>query len=179
MATTKVEAPNSKGGAMASPEELAEALKASQETIQVLKQKLEAKEENNGIDKLTTVLEKLVNDKERHQEVRTISDIDNINRTQNFKSQQTLVDGRSLMEAQQVAQEFRNEPKLPISIPRAMGDYLGQSLTVTVNGARVSIPCDGKTYFINKTHWEHAKERIARVDALNQNQELTNVVMEA
>lgn len=169
---------NSKGEALASPQELAEALKASQETIKLLEQKLADKDkEKSSVDALTEALTKLV--EQPKQEVRTISDIDNLNRTNDFKTQRNYVDGRSLMEAQEVAQEFRSEPKLPISIPKAMGDYFGQTLTVTVNGVRVSIPCDGKTYFINKTHWEHAKERIARVDALNSNQELTNIVMEA
>ena len=171
---------NSKGEVLASPEEFALALKESQETIKLLSseiKELKKEKENSDLSKLTAAIEKLASDKK--EENRSISDIDNINRTMNFKNQKSLVDGRSLMEAQQVAQEFRKEEKYPISIPRSMADYLGQVLTITVNGARVSIPCDGKTYYINKTHWEHAKERIARVDALNANEELTNVIIEA
>lgn len=170
----------SKGEAMASSEDLAIALSESQKTIKMLEEKLAKAESNNsddGISKLADALEKLVAKKE--PEIRGISDIDNINRTNDFKAQKAIVDGRNLMEAQQIAQEFRKEQKFPIAIPRAMADFFGQTLTVTVNGARVSIPCDGKTYYINKTHWEHAKERIARVDALNTNNELTNIVMEA
>ena len=167
---------NSKGEATASPEELALALKESQETIKLLKNELEASKKDSSLDKLTNALLNLADNKKKEH---SISEIDNINRTTDFKSQRALVDGRSLIEAQQIAQEFRKEPKMPISIPRSMADYLGQVLTVTVNGARVSIPCDGKTYMINKTHWEHAKERIARVDALNMDKELTDVTIEA
>jgi hypothetical protein len=68
------------------------------------------------------------------------------------------------MEAQQSLQEFRNEIKKPISIPKSMANFLGPNLNVTVNGIRVSIPCDGKTYYINETHYEHARERMAKVD---------------
>ena len=56
-----------------------------------------------------------------------------------------------------------------------MATKFGPSLSITVNGVRVSIPCDGKTYFINETHWEHARERMAKVDALDAD-EAPNIV---
>ena len=89
---------------------------------------------------------------------------DNINRTSDFRNTKAMVDGRNMMEAQQSLQEFRNEVKKPISIPKSMANFLGPNLNVTVNGIRVSIPCDGKTYYINETHYEHARERMAKVD---------------
>ena len=95
------------------------------------------------------------------------SESDNINRTTDFTNSRAAVDGRSIMEAQQTLQIFRREIKKPISIPKYMQNQIGPSLTITVNGVRVSIPCDGKTYMINKTHWEHAKERVAKLDNLN------------
>lgn len=90
-----------------------------------------------------------------------------INRTVDFKNTRTTVDGRSLAEQQATLQMFRSENRKPISIPKTMQNLLGPNLAITVNGIRVSIPCDGKTYYINETHWEHAKERIAKVDILN------------
>jgi hypothetical protein len=89
---------------------------------------------------------------------------DNINRSSDFRNTKAMVDGRNMMEAQQSLQEFRNEIKKPISIPKSMANFLGPNLNVTVNGIRVSIPCDGKTYYINETHYEHARERMAKVD---------------
>jgi hypothetical protein len=89
---------------------------------------------------------------------------DNINRSSDFRNTKAMVDGRNMMEAQQSLQEFRNEVKKPISIPKSMANFLGPNLNVTVNGIRVSIPCDGKTYYINETHYEHARERMAKVD---------------
>ena len=90
-----------------------------------------------------------------------------INRAADFKNTRATVDGRSLAEQQAALQMFRNEPKKPISIPKSFQNSIGPNLAITVNGIRVSIPCDGKTYFINETHWEHARERIAKVDILN------------
>lgn len=77
------------------------------------------------------------------------------------------VDGRGLVEAQETLLSFKNEPKMPISIPRSMASSIGPFLAITINGVRVAIPCDGVTYYINRTHYEHAKERIAKLDLLN------------
>lgn len=91
------------------------------------------------------------------------AEADNINRTSDFTNKMN-VDGRSLMEAQQTLMMFKNETKKPISIPKAFINQFGPSLVVTVNGVRVAIPVDGKTYYINETHWLHARERIAKLD---------------
>ena len=76
------------------------------------------------------------------------------------------VDGRGLMEAQETLLAFKSEPKMPISIPRSLSTSVGPFLSVTVNGVRVAIPCDGATYYINRTHYEHARERIAKLDLI-------------
>jgi hypothetical protein len=75
------------------------------------------------------------------------------------------------MEAQQTLQMCRNERKFPISISKTIANSVGPSLTITVNGVRVSIPCDGKTYYINESHYEHARERLAKLDILTSNTE--------
>jgi hypothetical protein len=77
------------------------------------------------------------------------------------------VDGRGLMEAQETLMAFKSEPKMPISIPRSLSTSVGPFLSVTVNGVRVAIPCDGATYYINRTHYEHARERVAKLDLLS------------
>ena len=90
---------------------------------------------------------------------------DNINRTAGFR-ERANIDGASLMEAQSTMLSYRNEHKIPVSIPKTFQSQFGQTLDITVNGVRVSIPCDGKTYYINETHAIHARERLAKVDRL-------------
>ena len=53
-----------------------------------------------------------------------------------------------------------------LSIPKSIANAVGSSLAVTVNGVRVCVPCDGKTYMINETHYEHIRERLAKIDIL-------------
>jgi len=91
---------------------------------------------------------------------------DNINRTAEFRERAAKIDGASLMEAQSTMLAYRGENKIPVSVPKTFASQFGHSLDITVNGVRVSIPCDGKTYLINETHAIHAKERIAKVDRL-------------
>ena len=93
------------------------------------------------------------------------SEEDNINRVDGFR-ERANIDGASLMEAQSTMLAYRNERKVPVSVPKTFKNQFGQTLDITVNGVRVSIPCDGKTYLINETHAIHAKERIAKVDRL-------------
>jgi hypothetical protein len=94
------------------------------------------------------------------------TEADNINRTTEFKEKAAKIDGASLMEAQSTMLSYRNERKIPVSVPKTFQAQFGHTLDITVNGVRVSIPCDGKTYSINETHAIHAKERIAKVDRL-------------
>ena len=149
------------GGASASSAELSKAL----ELVLARNAQLEAdlaaaKAGSDGIDKLVNALSQIV-PKNTDQNLS-----DGINRTADFKGTKATVDGRSLIEAQQTLQEFRNEPRHPISISKALASSVGADLPITVNGVRISIPCDGKTYYINETHWEHARERLAKLDAL-------------
>lgn len=94
-----------------------------------------------------------------------VVDVDNINRTSMFQ-ERLNIDGRSMTEARAAQGIFRREPKEAISIPKTFQNQFGPTLVVSVNGVRVAIPCDGKTYMINETHALHARERIAKVDKL-------------
>lgn len=164
----------SRGSKAASAAELALALEASQKHAAQLERELAQRNSGDSqmgelIKALTAYLPKQVPQQDANPE--------NINRTTDFQNQKATVDGRSLMEAQQTLMEFRNEEKRPISISKAIANFVGANLVVTVNGVRVSIPCDGKTYYINKSHWEHARERLAKLDLLNSNTEPQIVVM--
>ena len=158
------------GSAPASPAELEKALEVSLARIASLEEKLAEKESSSsdGIKELATVLSQLV---PKQPTIVQVNESDGINRSTDFKGTKANVDGRSMLEAQQTLMMFRNEAKRPISIPKSIAAYVGTSLTITVNGVRVSIPCDGRTYYINESHWEHARERLAKLDVLNSNNE--------
>lgn len=151
-----------------SPEELKLALAISenqkaqmQAELEELKRSKTSNSDSSAIQQLADLLTNAIASKPTGP-----AEADNINRTAEFKERAAKIDGASLMEAQSTMLAYRNEKKIPISIPKTFASQFGQSLDITVNGVRVSIPCDGKTYFINETHAIHARERIAKVDRL-------------
>ena len=165
-------------GNAASAAELALALEASQKRVAQLERECdEAARRNSGDSQMGELIKVLTAYIPKQPVEQVIVNPENLNRTTDFQNQKATVDGRSLMEAQQTLMEFRNEEKRPISISKTIANFVGANLVVTVNGVRVSIPCDGKTYFINKSHWEHARERLAKLDLLNSNTEPQIVVM--
>ena len=119
------------GGGVASPAELALALEKVLARNEQLEKELAASKSNSsdGIKELANVLMSMAK-----QPVPAPQDVDNINRTSDFKGTKATVDGRSLMEAQQTLQMFRNERKFPISISKTIANSVGPSLTITVNG---------------------------------------------
>lgn len=159
-----------KGGSrMASADELALALEASQRELAELKAAAAAREaQGSDLKQLADLLAGMVAPKNT---ATAVPEQDAINRSTDFKNQRATVDGRSMIEAQQTMALFRNEDKMPMSIPKTMSAIIGPNLDVTVNGVRVSIPCDGKTHYINRTHYEHARERLAKLDKLAANTE--------
>lgn len=159
-----------KQSASSDTDRLAQALEESNklnaklnDRIVELELKLASQPAENSDNSIQALANAIVNASKNAQAVGP-SEADNINRSTDFKNTKATVDGRSLMEAQQIMQEFRKEVKKPISIPKQMANVIGPNLAITVNGARVSIPCDGRTYYINATHWEHARERLAKLD---------------
>lgn len=154
------------GEAPASSAELAYALEQSQKIIASLEaENKRLQSGSNSIEALANVLAKAIN----KPQPQVVPNEENLNRTTDFKNTRTTVDGRSLMEAQQTLQMFRSEKKVPVSISKSMANAVGSSLSVTVNGVRVCVPCDGKTYYINETHAEHIRERLAKIDNLTAN----------
>ena len=159
-----------KGGSRkASADELAIALEASQRRVAELEAAQAASSQSaDSMKQLADLIASAIAPK---QAVSAVPEQDAINRSTDFKNQRATVDGRSLIEAQQTMALFRNEDKAPISIPKTMSAIIGPNLDITVNGVRVSIPCDGKTHYVNKTHYEHARERLAKLDRLAANTE--------
>ena len=157
-----------KGGSpMASADEMAIALAALQRENEALRNAQAARDaQGSDLKQLAELIASMASPK-----TVAVPEQDAINRSTDFKNQRATVDGRSLIEAQQTMALFRNEDKMPMSIPKTMSNIIGPNLDVTVNGVRVSIPCDGKTHYINRTHYEHARERLAKLDRLAANTE--------
>lgn len=155
------------GGRMASSDELALALELSQRRVAELEAQMASR--NTGSDAIQQLAEIIT--AAVKPTVQAVPEPDNINRTTDFRNQRATLDGQIMAESQQLLAGFKAEPKMPISIPKTMANSVGSSLAITVNGVRVSIPCDGKTYYINRTHWEHARERLAKLDILASNTE--------
>lgn len=154
------------GSRMASADELARALESSEKRVLELEQKLANQSGSDAIQQLAAILTQAVK-----PTVQAVPEADSINRTTDFRNQRATIDGQSMAETQQLLAGFKNEPRKPISIPKAMANSVGSYLPITVNGVQVRIPCDGKTYYINETHWEHARERLAKLDILSANTE--------
>ena len=160
--------PSSSGGALASPEELSLALVAANDTINKMQHELDELKKSKPDSEINSLVQLLANaitnNNKPEKPVGPIED-DNLNRTNQFK-ERASVDGASLMEAQATMMMYRNEPKEMVSVPKTFQSQFGPTLVITVNGVRVAIPCDGKSYAINRTHAIHARERIAKVDRL-------------
>lgn len=134
--------------------------KAAEAELEKMKAEKSGNSDDSAIKQLAELLEKAIVTKPAGP-----AEADNINRASDFK-ERTIIDGNSLMEAQQTMMMYKNEPKEPITIPKSFVSQFGPTLAITVNGVRVSIPVDGRTYYINRTHCLHAKERVAKVDRL-------------
>ena len=155
------------GSRKASAEELAFALELSERrNAELEKQIISQNSGSDAINKLATLLTQAIK-----PTVQAVPEADTINRTTDFRNQRATIDGQSMADAQQLLAGFKNEIKKPISIPKAMASSVGAYLPITVNGVQVRIPCDGKTYHINETHWEHARERLAKLDIIAANTE--------
>ena len=65
-----------------------------------------------------------------------------------------------------LAKIYVNEKKVPVTISPFYAPYLGRVVPVLVNGIRVDIPADGRTYQINETHAGEIVAKIRKIDEL-------------
>lgn len=157
------------GSRKATAEELALALEASERRNAQLEAQLSANP-NTGSDAIQA-LALAIAQLNTPKTVSAVPEADNLNRSTDFKNQRATVDGQNMIEAQQALSQFRSEERFPISIPKTMANQVGAVLSIIVNAVQVRIPCDGKTYYINQTHYEHARERLAKLDIHSANNE--------
>ena len=64
-----------------------------------------------------------------------------------------------------LVKHYLSEEKIPVTISPLYAPYLGRVVPVLVNGVRVDIPADGRTYQINSTH---ASEILAKIRRINE-----------
>ena len=157
------------GSRKATADELALALEASERRMRQLEEQLAAK--STGSDSIQALALAISQLTQKSNTVSAVPESDNLNRSTDFKNQRATVDGQNMVEAQQALAQFRSEERKPISIPKSMANQVGAILSISVNGVQVRIPCDGKTYYVNETHWEHARERLAKLDKHSANVE--------
>lgn len=67
-----------------------------------------------------------------------------------------------------LAKSFRDQEKVPVQVSPLYMPYFGRVMTVTINGASVAIPCDGKTYMVPATFAEEVLIRLNNQDELIQ-----------
>lgn len=72
---------------------------------------------------------------------------------------------------------YKNEDKLAVNISPMYAKYFGNTMTVSINGITIAIPCNGKTYRVPKTHAIEALSRIRKVDAsITRKQRMQDIV---
>lgn len=69
-------------------------------------------------------------------------------------------------ERKELAKSLKKQEYVPVQVSPLYRPYFGRVMTVTINGASIAIPCDGKTYKVPKTYAEEIKVRIYRQDQL-------------
>ena len=160
-----------KPGVTASADVLAKALEESNALLAKLKaenEQLKAQATSNKkssedpLERLANLLTTVIANNNNQQGP---TEEEKLNKASDFNNQRMMVDSRSLAEAQVAVSEFRAEPKVPVIIAKSYANKFGPSVAVSVNGIRVSVPCDGKMYMINQTHALHIQERIAKVES--------------
>lgn len=82
----------------------------------------------------------------------------------------TAASNKAVAEAEKdrkaLAKSMREQELVPISISPLYRPYFGRTMAVTINGASVYIPCDGKTYKVPKVFANEIKVRISNQDEL-------------
>ena len=70
------------------------------------------------------------------------------------------------MKRRSLLKTYKEEDKISVSISPLYKPYFGASMTVSVNGISVVVPCDGKNRKIPKTHAIEALGKVAKVNLM-------------
>ena len=74
------------------------------------------------------------------------------------KSMSEVSDVDIAKQVNEMAEAFKAEKKVKVSIPKALAKHIGPTLFLSVNGSDLVIPVDGKIYEINETHAVHLSQ---------------------
>lgn len=69
-------------------------------------------------------------------------------------------------ERKQLVKSMREQELVPVAVSPLYRPYFGRTMAVTINGASIYIPCDGKTYKVPKVFADEIKVRISNQDEL-------------
>ena len=82
----------------------------------------------------------------------------------------TAASNKAVAEGEKVRKSFakalKEQPYEPVQVSPLYMPYFGRVMTVTINGASIAIPCDGKTYNVPKAFADEIRIRIFRQDEL-------------
>lgn len=103
----------------------------------------------------------------------TITDLPNVPEASNTVASVKGLESRSQASIVRKEQQRKNlvkfylsEKKVAVTISPFYAPYLGRVVPVLVNGIRVDIPADGRTYQINRTHAGEVLAKLRRIDNL-------------
>lgn len=65
-----------------------------------------------------------------------------------------------------LANYYKNEELVSVRIPPLYKPFFGESMSISINGILVIIPCDGKAYKVGKTYACEAKARMQKQDMI-------------
>lgn len=65
-----------------------------------------------------------------------------------------------------LVKKYKAQEKMAVNISPLYKPHFGNTLTVSINGITVCIPCDGKTYQVPETHAIEAISRVRKVDTM-------------
>ena len=82
----------------------------------------------------------------------------------NAESNKAVAQGEK--DRKQLAKSMKEQELVPVSVSPLYKPYFGRTMAVTINGASVYIPCDGRTYKVPKIFADEILIRISNQDEL-------------
>lgn len=114
----------------------------------------------NTVEETNTEIEEVIAPKEEVKVAPVVTQLPPVEANANRRIQVKENQRRSLVKV------YLSEKKIPVTISPLYAPYLGRVVPVLVNGIRVDIPADGRTYQINSTHASEVIAKIRRIDDL-------------
>lgn len=87
-----------------------------------------------------------------------------VTQVQDVERQSALTITAKEKQRQNLTKIYLAEDKVPVRISPFYAAQLGRVVSILVNGIRVQVPADGKTYQVNRTHADEIHAKIARID---------------